>query len=56
MTMETSDVDFIRALHEQLHSLRMLKGLQDHMIKESQETEIITDPMEIEKAFREDDL
>jgi len=54
--MEQNDVDFIRALYDQLHTLRMVRGQQENMIKEAQTFEIVMDPVEIEKAFREDDL
>ena len=51
------DFEFDKALHQQLRSLLLVRGLQEHMIKEAQQApEIVTDPVEIEKAFREDDL
>ena len=57
--MEDKELDFHfdRALHQQLRSLLLVRGLQESMIKEAQQApEIITDPLEIEKAVREDDL
>ena len=50
------DFEFDKALHQQLRSALLVRGLQEHMIREAQKDEVITDPLEIEKAFREDDL
>ncbi len=54
---EELDFEFDKALHQQLRSALLVRGLQESMIKEAQQApEIVTDPLEIEKAFREDDL
>ena len=51
------DFEFDKALHKQLRSALLIRGLQESIIKEAQQApEIVTDPVEIEKAFREDDL
>jgi len=54
--MDPNDIEFIRSLHQKLRVLQLVKDQQEKMIKEAQEFEIVTDPLEIEKAFREDDL
>lgn len=49
--------EYEKALHQQLRSLILLQEQQERMIREAREApEIVTDPMQIEKAFREDDL
>jgi hypothetical protein len=56
-TPKDLDFEFDKALHQQLRSALLVRGLQESMIKEARQApEIVTDPMEIEKAFREDDL
>jgi hypothetical protein len=52
------DFEFDKALHQQLRSALLIRGLQESMIKDAQafKMDVVTDPVEIEKAFREDDL
>lgn len=49
------DFEFDKALHQQLRSALLLRGLQEDMIKEARSFEIVTDPAKIEEAFRSDD-
>lgn len=50
------DFEYDRALHQQWRSLILIREQQNRMIQEAENYEVVTNPLEIEKAFREDDL